>query len=334
MRNRIQKILGSGRHDSPLRAEGAITRMDTRFRLELVVHVGDTTGTRNLAAKSCEDLAGAAAVEIALLVHSVEAGSQPPPSAIESPTVTAPNGSDTTGTTASTRTDALSSRETKEAISAERVPEVAKSEPGSPVQREGNEEAHQPETGRTWRILVQAPAVAVSAGPLPDLSVGFALSLGLEYELWQLQLQGIAWQQQNIPAPGLPGYGADVDRIGAHLGACHETRFSWFGFSPCLTAGMERVSATATGTHIAPSQQRALLVSVGAAAQGRVHLASWLRLLATVAGEMALVRPDLQVRGLGALAPPPDGDPPDPPTSIYRFAPATLTATLSLEWAL
>ena len=75
--SRIQKILGSGRHDSPLRAEGTITRIDGRFHLELVVHIGDVAGTRSLASKSCEDLAGAAAVEIGLLVHSVEAASKP-----------------------------------------------------------------------------------------------------------------------------------------------------------------------------------------------------------------------------------------------------------------
>ena len=63
VRGRIQKILGSGRHDSPLRAEGTITRIDGRFRLDLVVQIGGVAGTRTLVSKSCEDLASTTIAE-------------------------------------------------------------------------------------------------------------------------------------------------------------------------------------------------------------------------------------------------------------------------------
>jgi hypothetical protein len=334
VRNRVQKILGSDRHDSLLRAEGQITRVDARFRLDLVVHVGDTTGTRTLTARSCQDLAGAASVEIGLLVHSVEASSQPQASPPEAATSTPASGADNTGTAASTGTDALSSRGPNEPSRVERVPAVAKSEPPKAAKDEAQEPAPESETTRPWHILVQAPAVALGLGPLPGGSVGWGLALGLEYDRWQFQLQGLSWQRQNVPAPGLPGYGADVDRIGARLWGCHELRFAWLGLSPCLAAGMERVSANGTGPNISPIQQNTIAVDAGAGIQGRVHIRSWIRLLASVVAAVELVRPQLSIERLGPLAPPPEGDPADAPTKIYGFAPASLAATLSLEWAL
>jgi hypothetical protein len=142
------------------------------------------------------------------------------------------------------------------------------------------------------------------------------------------------WQRQNVPASGFPGYGADVDRIAAALWACREYRLSWFGLSPCLVAGMERVSARGTGRHVVASPQHAIGASAGAGVQGRVYLARWIRLLAAVGGEVELVRPQILIDGLGPLDPDPLAEPPAPPTRVYRFAPAALTVALGLEWAL
>jgi hypothetical protein len=336
VRNRIQKILGSRRHDNLLRAEGTITRRNARYRLELVVQVGDVTGTRGLTSKSCENLAGAAAVEIGLLVHSVEDESTPQPTGTET-TISSPVGGSETAGSHSDEADGRSSQPAKDASHEERAPEVAKSEnKKEEVEREAEEQPPETEaeTSRSWHALVQAPALALGVGPLPSTSLGAGLALGLEYAHWQLQLQGLLWRRQNVPASGLPGYGVDVDRIGARLWTCREIRFSWFGLSPCLAAAMERVSASGTGSNISPTTQHTIDMSVGAGVQSRIHIASWIRLLLAVAGEVELYRPEISIDRLGQIAPPPTGEPADPPTSIYRFAPAALTVTLSLEWAL
>jgi hypothetical protein len=333
VRSRIQKILGSGRHDSPLRAEGTITRIDGRFHLELVVHVGDVAGTRSIAAKACEDLAGAAAVEIGLLVHSVEAASKPDQTGTEPPTLSPVSGPETSGSSAD-GTSGLSSQGASDASTAERAPDRANAERKTEVESEAEEQPPPAESQRRWHGLVQAPLLALGVGPLPPPAVGVGLSLGFEYARWQLQVQGLYWRRQNVPASGFPGYGADVDRIGARMGICREYRLSWFGLSPCLAAGMERVSASATGSNILPTQRHTIGVSAGAGLQGRIHLASWIRVLAAVGGEVELVRPQISIDMLGQLAPPPEGEPADPPTPVYRFAPAALTATLGLEWAL
>ena len=335
VRSRVQKILGSGRHDSPLRADGTITRIDGRFQLELVVHVGDVAGTRTIVANSCEDLAGAAAVEIGLLVHSVEAASQPDQTGKAPPTLPPVGGPETTGST-SDGTSGLSSQGTSAASSAERAPSGARTERETEVESEAEEQPPRPETPRRWHGLLQAPLLALGAGPVPPPAVGVGLSLGFEYARWRPQVQGLYWRRQNVPASGFPGYGIDVDRIGASLWTCHEVLSAWFGLSPCVLAGMERVSARGTGpeSNILPTTRHAIGMSAGAGLQGRIHLGSWLRLLAAVAGEVELVRPQFLVERLGVLDPYPQLEPPAPPTPVYRFAPAALTATLSLEWVL
>jgi hypothetical protein len=332
VRNRVQKILGPGRHDSPLRAEGTISRIDGRFHLELIVHVGDVAGTRDIGSKSCEDLAGAAAVEIGLLVHSVEAASKPNQTDALSQTPPV-SGVETMGSN-SDGTNGLSPQGTNDAISPARAPDSGRIERKAEVESEAEEQPPRPETPRSWHALVQAPIVALGIGPLPRPAVGFGLSLGFELANWRLQLQGLSWRRQNVPASGFPGYGADVDRIGAALWLCRELRSSWFGLSPCLTAGMERVSASATGSNILPTARDTIGMSAGAGLQGRIHLATWLRLFAAVGVEIELVRPQFLVENLGPLEPDPAQEDPAPPTPVYRFAPAALTGTIGLEWAL
>ena len=60
-------------------------------------------------------------------------------------------------------------------------------------------------------------------------------------------------------------------------------------------------------------------MTAGAAIQGRLYLASWIRLLAAVGGQVELSRPRISIKGLG---------------SVYQFAPAALTLALGLEWIL
>jgi hypothetical protein len=312
--------------------------MDTRYRLELVVHVGEVTGTRSLTSKSCDDLAGAAAVEIALLVHSVETTSAPRRVDTEQPTAPPASGAEASPSTSSAQTASTAPSASTSAASPDtRASTIERKEPETKIKAETETESVREapaaapieEDPRNWHVLVQVPGVAVGIGHLPSRSVGIGASLGLEYDRWQLQLHGRAWRGQSIAVPGFPGYVVDIDRMGASLWSCRESRFAWFGLSPCLAASVDRISATGTGSGLVSTPQTKLGVSLGAGLQGRIHLASFLRLLATVAGEVELLRPEIVIDQLGRLVPGKQSTPP-----IYRFAPAALTATLSLEWAL
>jgi hypothetical protein len=326
VRDRIQSLLGPGRHDSKLRAEGTIARLDKRFRLDLVVRVRDLAGTRTIESGSCEDLAGAAAVEIALLVHSVETTQETGRPGTLPHTSTPVRGAEPSGSRSS-GVDSRASQETDEASASARAPSSAK--PESKTEITSEEQLSPVASPRTWHALVQVPMLELDVGPLPQLSRGIGLALGLEFASWQLQVKGISWQRQNVPAPGLPGYGADVDRMGAAFWGCREFRSSWFGFSPCITVGLERVSVTGTGRNIVQSTQHAFGMTAGAGAQGRIYLASWIRLLMAVGGKIVLSRPQISVAG---------GRPADNLEAyrfdVYEFAPAALTVAVGLEWIL
>jgi len=333
VRDLIQKLLGAGRHDNQLHAEGTITKTDRRFRLELVVHVRDLVGTRGIESKSGEDLAGASAVEMGLLVQSVEAAATPIPNGAlpaTSPSIRGPGNS----ASRSDGSKGSSSPETNDASPTKRSPDSVKADGKADAQGEAKAETPPEGYQRPWRVLVQAPLLALGVGPLPPPALGVGLSLGFAYAHWQVQLQGVSWQRQHVAATAFPGYGADVDRIAAAMWACRELRLFRFGFSPCFTAGMDRVSASGTGRSIVASQQHAIGANAGVGAQGRLYLAGWIRLLAAVGGEIELVRPQISIAGLGPLDPNPAAAPPAPSTPIYRFAPAAFTATLGLEWTL
>src|SRR3954469_1241790 len=75
---RVHEIAGTTRATpNTLRADAAITQpKDGLFRLRLEIRYGDLAAVRNIEGKSCKDLAGAAAVALALLLSSEEPLSQ------------------------------------------------------------------------------------------------------------------------------------------------------------------------------------------------------------------------------------------------------------------
>ena len=315
VRDRIQKLLGARRTDSHLRAEGTIARTEGRYRLELVVRIGNLVGTRSIDANSCEDLGGAAAVALALLIHSVEEASAPggsgtgqllPPGVNEGPPGVHPGGPEAHPGQPTT-IDSGQAKPTPQAN-----PATAESETKPPQEQPSSPESH-----RAWRVLVQAPLLALSVGPLPGSARGIGVSGGVEYASWQLHLRAFSWQGQSVPAADYPGYGADIARTSAALWACRAFRTSRFGVAPCITVGLENVSVSGTGPNIVPSDRQTTGIAVGAGLQGRLYLASWIRVLTVIGGQLDLSRPQISLDGVG---------------SVYDFAPAALTVAVGSEW--
>jgi len=336
VRGRILKIIGPGRYRGPVRAEGAITRVDGRFRLELVVRAADSMGTRTLEAKACDDLAGAAAVELGLLVHSFEATRTAEPAASQ-PAGTSSVGSGDAGGAAADASAASSAGATGESGG---TPPAGMTGGGQRraegdaerATSEGDARGSRATPPRRWRLLVQAPVGAFAIGSLPKPGVGWGVAAGIEVAAWRFQLMATSWLGQNVSATSFPGYGADVERRGANLLTCRGWRWSWLDLSPCLTVGIARASASGTGAAVMAIRRHATLASAGGGIQARKAVTSWLRLVTLVAVEAQFVRPRLAIDGLGPLDP--EARASAPPVQIVRFAPASLTATLGLEWAL
>src|SRR5262245_12787646 len=72
VRARVRQLAGSTHAASnQLSAKAKVTRKDDgSYHLELAIRAGNLEGTRNIDARSCADLAGAAAVALALLLQS------------------------------------------------------------------------------------------------------------------------------------------------------------------------------------------------------------------------------------------------------------------------
>jgi hypothetical protein len=263
VKEKIQKLLGTLQQDGPIRAEGAITRTDGRFHLDLVLRAGELVGTRSIDSNSCEDLAGAAAVALGLLIHSADAEvslphPEPPPAPPKPEKVS--------------------------------EPEIPPSDVSAP-----------PQPGRTWRALVQAPLGALDMGTLEKPTVGLGIGGGIEYSNWQLQLHAVFWREQETPSTAYPGFGANVRRNTAHVVTCRGYRSSWFGISPCFTLGFDYVSAIGIGKNVQASMSHAIGISAGVGTQTRIYLASWLRVLATVGGQFGVSRPNLSINRLGSV---------------------------------
>ncbi|HEY0468387.1 MAG TPA: hypothetical protein VGC79_29520, partial [Polyangiaceae bacterium] len=315
VRERIRKLTGSmNSAGTALRAEGTITQTDsTHFHLQLVMRSGGLVGQRKLDATSCENLSGAAAVSLALLMRSAEPLSEGD-LAGQQPVGTAQTATAQTAGAARTRPSAPAAAA---AQPAEEGPERDTSE--SNARAQDAETRPIGTTERNWRTLAQLPLAAISFGPLPKPSWGVGFAGGVSFENWRFLLGGSAWLRQDVPAETFPGYGAEVERLTGTFKACRALRRAAFEVAPCLVLSLEHVSARGTGAGVTARSEQATWLSLGAGAQGRLYLASWLSLLIGVDAQIETARPVISIAGVGDLA---------------QLGPAAFTATIGPEWIL
>jgi len=272
VRERIRAIAGSlTQRESRLRAEGEVVKEDGRFHLRLVVHDGELVGERSIVSDSCEDLAGAAAVALGLLLRS------------DKP---------------------LTERELRGGATPETFA-AGDSEPPSPPGEtttpvEKRAPADSP-PAQHWRAIIRAPVVVADFGPLPQPSLGLALGAGVSYEQWRFLLMGELWLNQTIHGTDLPSYGADAGRQTAALVVGRGFRFESFEVAPCLTLALERITARGVGAGVVPIEQSASWISAGAGVLGSLHLGTTAALVAEIGGRIETSRPLIAIDGLGNL---------------------------------
>jgi hypothetical protein len=304
VRERIRAIAGPPtQRESHLQGVGRITRDDGRFHLRLVVRDGANTGERNIASASCEDLTGAAAVAIGLLIRSdtpVNDESLGRGEASQSPNDGAPisgPGSKTSGPGSSTSP-------TAGAAGAEQPSDDL-------APRESS-------TSRHWRALLWAPMFVTDLGPLPSPSFGLALGVGIKYDDWRLLLVGKRWLHQSVGGRDLPAFSASVGRQSLDLSACRAARFGRFELGPCVGAGVEQVAARGAGAGVAPLEPSAAWLAASASALGTLRILKALALVAAVGGRIETSRPRISIDGLGELR---------------QFSPFALSTAVGAEWS-
>jgi len=274
VRARIDAIAGSAvMRATRLQAQARVRRAEGRFHLRLVLRDGELTGERNITSDSCEDLAGATAVALGLMLRS------------EAPlTENALRGaSNTTGAEASGQPSVQPARTALPQPSPE------------PQARDGSSSATH------WRALVRAPALVAELGSLPDPSLGFALGVGGRYDAWRFLLTGQLWLNQTVHGTDLPQYGARVARQVAALTVGHGFRLGRGELAPCLSLALERITARGTGADVIASDTQAVWLGVGAGVQGSLPVWQALAVFVDLGGHVQTSRPLLAIDGLGNL---------------------------------
>jgi hypothetical protein len=309
----VRKLSGSPTSvQGELQADGTITQADDgRFHLRLLLRSGGLVGERNIDSRSCADLSRAAAVAIALLLHSDEPLSQEVLGGEHS---------------------ADGAHEGAERVSGPAVPaddrpqpenKPTASEPPKQTQEldaasEHGDATTQPSNHRE-HVRLRAPIAALSVGPLPRPDWGLSFAVGASYVNWRFWLEGTDWLQQTVPSKDFPGYSANVKRRTASLKACRASRFSVFEVAPCLVVSLEHVSAAGAGPNVAPQSQQVNWIGAGVGVQGRVYLASWLSLALSFDGTIEASRARLSIGGVGL---------------VDQVAPAAFTTMVGPEWIL
>ncbi len=310
---RIRKLAGPLKAtNAPLRAEATVTRRDDgKLHLHLVVRAGDAVGARDIDAKSCDDLAGVAAVALALLLRS------PDPLAAKDLSA-APEDVSASGSSENAADSTTKESVPRSSGSAATPNDSSKPSSTSPTP------AAQPVTPRQWHLLLRAPTGALGIGPLPSPMVGVMVGAGVEGSSWSILLEGALWRARALQSPDDARFGAEVTRKSASLDACFAIRSGRWAIAPCALMGLEHVSARGTGSYVAPSTSSATWLAPGLGLEARLRIADWLELTATAAGRIETARPTVLIDptpGYEVVTP-----------NVGRLAPAAAAITLGPQF--
>lgn len=315
--------------DTPVRADAKVSRgEDGRLHLALVVRAGNLVGTRNVDGRSCEDLAGATAVSLALLLQSPtplreedlvgrEESSLAGGASVDGRSETARD-TDKASSESKSATDDRSQKERdpEGAIETSRDSSPSTSESARATSSARDDESRLP---RRWHALIQAPLVAVELAALPEPSLGVAAAAGVSFDRWRFLVDGSIWRTQRMTASDDPGISADVGLIAVGGRTCWAALHGRVDVGPCVTLTVEHLRARGGGDHIAPRTAESIWFAAGIGAEARWRLAPWFALDARVGAELETSRPRIAIDGVGTLG---------------QVGPASVTVMLGPEWIL
>lgn len=303
LRARVRKLIGEREvTGTSLRAEATVTRSGQgSLHLRLIVRVGDLVGERNLDGKSCQDLAGSAAIALALLLRSDAPLSDERSSAAVMPSQNEQRAAD--------------GRASEGSSVAVVVPAAS-----PPLERASAELAPSPSTARRIQGLVRAPIGLFGYGPLRRPSFGLALAVGVAVARWSVEGEGrLWWPSEATSARQAERYGARIDRYTAGVRTCRALAGTRLELAPCLALSVEHIAARGTGAHISEREARATWLAAGLAAHARLHVLRWLRLVGGLELQLQTARPTLVIEGVGQIA---------------KLLPVTFTVSFGPEWIL
>jgi hypothetical protein len=295
-----------------------------RYRLSLKVRQPNAQPaevTRVVESTSCDGLAGAAAVILALFARGEadRAASPAAPSGTDTPSSLPPSES---AQASSGGSSPPPSREggppSGSTPGASPSPQASSSPPPSGARKTANpqpvtrvappgEEAHGPppardqdriETGR-WRPALQGPLLASDAGVLPSEAYGAGGGIGIRVSHLVVILSGVLWVSQDDPRA--TSTTAAYQRRTGELSGCYYWQYGQFEGGPCLMMTLEDVIADGSGTRVVDRQGHVSWLALGLGAQARWSLAKWAALFLRPAVSFTTSRPTFAIDGYGPL---------------------------------
>lgn len=312
VRERIRELAATSPDKLTLRAEGRIERVDARYRLVLTLRDGSDVRQRTIESASCDDLAGAAAVSLGLLLRAVEEQRKDGGSA-GSASGSVDGTQQGAGEQGGTASDGSKPKDSAGADPTS-SPASDGSQSGATAKPEPTKDAVPPEDPaandapkRHWAVLFRAPLAVVNWGPLPKPSLGVGVGLGLRYYEWHLLLTGRTHWPQTVWSSLSPNTGARVERAALEFSACRQWRAGMFAWAPCAALAVERVTASGLGVGVEQAMSSSLLPVLAAQTSGYLYFTDWMALTGTASLAASNSRPRIviddlgEVRQLGAL---------------------------------
>ncbi|HYQ15028.1 MAG TPA: hypothetical protein VEQ58_04710, partial [Polyangiaceae bacterium] len=273
-----------------------------QLRLRLIIHSGSLESSRDLNGRSCKDLAGAAAVALAVLLSSEEALDQ----------------HDGSGESAGTSGGGAGAAQGSET--------AAQSKPAPPPASVPAPDAAEPATNtaggpsRDWHLTLTLPLAAVSVGPERKPRLGLGVAAGASWARWHVRAEAKWWKSRDATTMRLlDEYGAELQRFTVSVRGCRDLVEGRFEVAPCALLSLQHLVAQGHGPNIAAQAPAATWLAVGAGVRARLLVTSWLGLVAGLDAEAQFSRPKINLDGVGM---------------IEQLGPAAATAAIGVEWIL
>jgi hypothetical protein len=230
---RVDALLGGEANASSVsdvQASGQVQRLAAGFRLELSMTAADRPSSRVIDAANCDELAGAAAIAIALLARSSAAPPDSGDASFES-------GSSAAGSPAGDG-------------SKPPAPQKPVTAPPPPASDSATLAEGAPPRG--LHLVLDAPLAAANWGALPGAGLGIGAAAGLRWGALRFVAGGELWKPKTTE---LQGYSARFEHLSARAEACLAPATGVFELGACLGIAAERLTGEglASATYAAKS---------------------------------------------------------------------------------
>jgi hypothetical protein len=320
---RVGRLLGSEASEaSPkdrLVVDGDVVAAKGRYRLSLTVRKDNEPAgeTRTFESGSCESLAGAAALTIALLLRGDTRAAD---DALAGKDTRSGQGasSSATGSSASSSPPSKDASSPSKAVpatnNAPAVPAPSPSTASSPPAIGADRDEAHPAT-RGWSAALQVPVLAVDEGVLPSWAYGVGIAAGVRVGRLRLMLAGLLQLPQNDASTS--PYAARYRRRTGELSGCYAWPYGHLEVGPCLTTTLEDVSADGSGPEVTDGSGHVSWLTLGLAARVAWALGGWAALFLRPSLTFTTSRPTFAIDGVGPL---------------YRVPVAALGVQMGWEW--